>query len=204
MGDPQGHGLAIFGRRLGRYPIDPTLVIQTAQDLAQPVGWVSNEPVTVDRMLDRARLVEGIATGQDGGHTWRYTTEKPPGDWTEAGLDDSSWQTGKSGFGSKATPSIRVHTPWTTADIWLRTQLDLPVRPLGILLRYFHDEDMEIYVNGKRLLEATGYVRDYRRRPLGKAEMDLFQQGRNTIAVHCRQTLGGQGIDLGISWIVLD
>jgi len=41
-----GHGLSIYGRQLGRYPIDPTLIIQTAKPLSQPVGAKSLEPVT--------------------------------------------------------------------------------------------------------------------------------------------------------------
>lgn len=32
-------GLTIFGRRVGRYPLDPTLRVFTAQPLNRPVGW---------------------------------------------------------------------------------------------------------------------------------------------------------------------
>jgi hypothetical protein len=196
-----GHGLSIYSERLGRYPIDPTLMIETAQDLGRPIGWTSQQPATVHRLLDRSRLVHAVRTGETGGHKWRYTTQKPPSDWTKSGFDDSSWQTGTGGFGTRGTPAVHIRTPWTTPDIWLRTEVELPARPVGMLLRYFHDEDIEIYVNGKELLRATGYVRDYQQRPLNKTEMDLFREGSNTIAAHCRQTRGGQGIDLGISWI---
>ncbi len=43
--------LSIFGRRLGRYMIDPTLIVQTAKQLEQPVGFISYEPVAVDPFL---------------------------------------------------------------------------------------------------------------------------------------------------------
>jgi len=42
-------GVSLYGERLGRFVIDPTLLIQTARDLTHRVGWSSNEPVTVDR-----------------------------------------------------------------------------------------------------------------------------------------------------------
>jgi hypothetical protein len=50
---PKGRGLSIYGRRLGRYPIDPTLIIQTARDLSHPVGWTSREPVAVRLSPDK-------------------------------------------------------------------------------------------------------------------------------------------------------
>jgi len=204
LGEKGGHGLTIFGERLGRYPIDPTLVIETTYDLKRPPGYTSPQAVTVDRLLDKTRLAHGIRTGKEGGHTWRYTTEKPAKNWTDAEMDDTSWQSGKSGFGRKGTPGVRIGTPWKTTDIWLRTQVDMPEKPLGITLRYFHDEDAAVYVNGKQLLRVKGYVRDYQERLLDKSEMALFRRGRNTMAVHCHQTAGGQGVDLGLGWITLD
>jgi len=129
------------------------------------------------------------------------TTEKPPANWAETGFDATGWKTGTSGFGQAETPGIRVKTPWTTPDIWLRTELSLDAEPAAMVLRYFHDEDMEVYVNGKPLLTAAEYVRQYVVRPLRPAEVERFRQGKNTVAVHCRQTRGGQGVDLGVRWV---
>lgn len=196
-----GRGLSVYGRRLGRYPIDPTFIIRTAHDLKQPAGWTSGQPVTTHRLLDRSRLVEGVPTGESHGHSWRYTTNTPAADWKEPGFDDSSWQTGLGAFGRGAPPGVHVRSRWDTPDIWLRGELSLPARPVGMLIRYFHDEDMEVFVNGKELLREVGYARQYRQRALSKEEMALFRQGRNVIAIHCRQTRGGQAIDLGLSWI---
>lgn len=200
----EGHGLSIYSARLGRYPIDPTLIFQTARDMQKPAGWTSNQPVTIHRLLDRSRLVHGVRTAQRGGHEWRYTTEPPGEGWTGEAFDDSIWNTGTGGFGRGSPPGIHLNTPWTTSEIWLRTELQLPARPLGMMLRYYHCEDVEIYVNGRPLFRATGGVSDYQQRPLTKAEMDLFQVGRNTIAAHGRHTYGGQGIDLGMSWIEVE
>jgi len=197
----EGRGLSIYGRRLGRFPIDPTIILQTARDLSKPVGWATDEPVAADRLLDRSRVVQGVPTAEQGGHTWRYTTEKPPADWMQPAFDDASWQTGPGGFGRTGTPAIQIGTPWTTSDVWLRTDFQLPAKPVGMLLGYFHDEDVEIYANGKLLLRAGGYTQTYQQHPLTGAELALFRQGTNTLAVHCRQTHGSQGIDVGVLWI---
>ena len=42
--------------------------------------------------------------------TWRYTTDRPSGDWTQPGFDDSGWKEGPAGFGTAGTPGIKVAT----------------------------------------------------------------------------------------------
>ena len=75
---------------------------------------------------------------------------------------------------------------------------------MGVALRYFHDDDVEIYLNGKLLHTAAGDVRTYRQRPVPKDRLGLFREGTNTLAVHCRQTGGGQGVDVGVRWIEVE
>ena len=202
----EGRGLSIYGARLGRYLIDPTIIIQTARDLTHSPGWSSGQSVMIHRLLDKSRLVQGIRTSEDGGHTWRWTTGQPPADWAQPGFDDASWRTDPRPVSTPASrgpasKGVDQRTAWTTPDVWLRSEMELPSQPMGVRLQYLHDEGLEIYVNGKLLLRATGEVRDYRQRMLKKAEIDLFHEGHNTIAVHGCQTGGGKGIDLGISWV---
>jgi hypothetical protein len=68
-----------------------------------------------------------------------------------------------------------------------------------VMVRIYHDEDAEVFVNGKRLLDVEGYVTAYREIALNDAQKSLFRNGKNVIAVHCHQTGGGQGIDLGLT-----
>ena len=76
-GGGKAAGISLFGERTGRYPIDPTIIIETARKLSQAPGWTSTEPVTVDRLLDKARQVEVVKTAESGGCLWRYTTTDP-------------------------------------------------------------------------------------------------------------------------------
>lgn len=208
MPSDDGGGLCLFGERLGRYVIDPTLLIWTARDLKQPAGWSSNVPVTVNRLRSRIDTAGGIRPGEDGGHVWRYTTEQPPATWAEPTFDDSSWKQGKSGFGSKDTSGVQVGTPWNTPALWMRTRCNMPPATRAIELRTFRDEDMEIHVNGKPLFgpsggEQSGDWRGYRRRTLTDSQKALFNEGDNVISVRCRQGEDAGGVDLGIRWIVI-
>ena len=60
-----------------------------------------------------------------------------------------------------------------------------------------HDEDVEIYINGKLVARLDGYTTGYVRTPLGEKAKAALKPGLNRLAVHCRQTNGGQFIDVG-------
>lgn len=45
---------------------------------------------------------------------------------------------------------------------------------------------------------ATGYTDDYVALPMSDAGRAALKPGANVIAVHCHQTTGGQGVDVGI------
>ncbi len=193
-------GFTLFGETTGQFVNDPTLIISTARDLKQPEGWTSDEPVAVDRLVQRFHWQ--VPTGEQGGHDWRFTTDSPPTDWQKPAFDDANWRQRKSGFGTDGTPGVRISTRWNTSDIWLRATVECPsLADLPVVLRFYHDEDIEIFANGQRLLSRRGYVTSYQQIALSREQRSLFREGTNTIAVHCRQTGGGQGVDVGLGWI---
>ena len=143
----------------------------------------------------------------------RSTTNPEPqtlGDAREALLDGGGmagmpdfdavgWNTGKAGFGTRGTPGAAVRTEWNTADIWLRREFTLPAsRWENLNLRIHHDEDAEVFINGAPAATAGGYTTDYEEVPLNAAALAALKAGRNVIAVHCHQTVGGQYIDVGL------
>ncbi|MES1180294.1 MAG: glycoside hydrolase family 2, partial [Verrucomicrobiota bacterium] len=88
---------------------------------------------------------------------------------------------------------------WTTSDIWLRREVELPAElPARLAFDVFHDEDAEIYVNGVLAATTKGYNTGYEQIPLNEAGRAALKSGKNIIAVHCHQTTGGQYIDVGI------
>jgi len=132
------------------------------------------------------------------GQTWEYTTAKPADNWFEIAFDDKAWKKGPAGFGTRGTPGSHVRTEWKTSDIWLRKDFRLVEIPGKLVLRIHHDEDAEVYLNGKLVKSFKGHIGRYIDLDITEASLDVLQTGRNTIAIHCRQTAGGQYIDAGL------
>ena len=130
---------------------------------------------------------------------WSYTTAKPADGWTGQDFDDSSWKKGQSGFGTVGTPDAMIGTVWQTDDIWLRREVDLPVKNYDELQAWLHhDEDAEVYINGVLALKASGFITSYDCFPLTPQGKAALKPGKNLIALHCHQTTGGQYIDFGL------
>jgi hypothetical protein len=139
-------------------------------------------------------------TSQATPQTWRYRTTTPVGNWTNSGFNDSSWTTASGAFGTANTPGIFPNTTWSTGDIWLRRTLVMPAGTYsGLKFMLYHDESIEVYLNGVLAYSATGYVTKYQIAGINSAALAVLTSGATiTLAVHCHQTTGGQGVDVGI------
>ena len=131
--------------------------------------------------------------------TWRYTTEKPGDHWTKPDFDPTGWKEGRAGFGTNP-PGFVQHTLWKTDDIWLRREIAVPegAHPHLQFIAY-HDEDVEIYVNGILAAEESGFTTSYVPLEISSEARAVMKPGAKIlVAVHCHQTVGGQGIDVGL------
>jgi hypothetical protein len=144
-----------------------------------------------------------VPTSKETAQTWRYTTQKPADGWEQPGFDDASWKEGPGGFGEATTPNSKVRTPWKSTDIWLRREIELPAGASdGLSLVIHHDEDIEVYLNGKQVFAAKGFITDYSIVPLDAKTAAAAKAGKNTLAVHCLQKAGGQYIDVGLTRLI--
>lgn len=140
-----------------------------------------------------------VPTAREKTLTWRYTTTKPGDDWFKPTFDASGWKEGVGGFGTRMTPGSVVRTEWNGRDIWLRREFTLPHWPTeNYLLLMHHDEDAEVYLNGVLAAKVTGYTTDYEEFTISNEAKKALRPGKNVIAIHCRQTGGGQYIDAGL------
>jgi hypothetical protein len=141
-----------------------------------------------------------VPTSEEIAQKWRYTTDKPADGWEKAEFSDASWKEGEGGFGEPSTPGSKVRTNWKAPDIWLRRTVELPNGDLsGLSLNIHHDEDTEVYLNGVQVFATRGYITDYIAVPLDDKALAAAKPGKNVLAVHCKQTGGGQYIDVGLS-----
>ena len=130
---------------------------------------------------------------------WRYTTTEPGEGWERPGFDDGAWAVGEGGFGREGTPGAVSRTAWETGEIWIRREFVLPRMVLeNPHLVIHHDEDAEVYLNGVLAAELPGYTTGYVIRPISAEARAALIGGPVVIAIHCRQTGGGQYIDAGV------
>ena len=138
---------------------------------------------------------------------WAWTTEEPSAEWTQPSFNDAAWARACGGFGNKAItrdhPHAKVNTDWSTKTIWLRRHFNYAARPeklLRVTAEMFHDEDAEIYLNGKLVLTAPGYNTDWTTFTIPlEAFAAAVKEGDNVLAVKVKQEVGGQYFDLGLS-----
>ena len=145
------------------------------------------------------KLVPVVPTSEASGIAWRYRFDAPANDWIAPGFDDREWTEGPGGFGTEGTPGAVVRTTWSTPDIWLRRTFELQADPEEkLFLLVHHDEDVEIFLNGVLATKAARFTTGYEPLAITPEARAALVAGANTIAIHCRQTTGGQYVDAGI------
>lgn len=138
-----------------------------------------------------------VADGEDQNYTCKYVMEtKPAEGWEQAGFADQNWQTGEGPFGDGR---IETGSKWTGKDIWIRRKFTVGSISEGkLFLKLFHDDDAEVFLNGEKILTASGANSDYEMFPLTNEDKSKLKQGTNILAIHCKNTGGGTIIDAGI------
>ncbi len=139
-----------------------------------------------------------VPSAHSGTSRWRYTFDTPPVDWMSPRFIDTDWKEGVAGFGAD-TPGAPIGTPWRSKDIWMRREFILSETPSGLpALWVQHDDDIEIYLNGFLAASKEGWSPYYDFVPISAEARQSLRQGRNLIAIHCRNRGGPQYADAGI------
>ena len=141
-------------------------------------------------------MLVGAAADGDLAKPYHFTTTIPPAKWTADLFDDREWKFAPAPFGN-ALPGVR--TPWNTSDIWLRQSFqftDAAIKTAALVI--FYDEDTEVFVNSQLIWKGSGYTTSYSTIPVTEALRKALIKGNNTLAIHTRQTAGGQFIDLAL------
>ncbi|MGQ8338927.1 DUF4964 domain-containing protein, partial [Sunxiuqinia sp. A32] len=125
----------------------------------------------------------------------KYSLKSPAKGWEQLGFKDKSWKSGKGAFGTKG--SLVSSTVWDTKEIWVRREFTLPAVAPGqnLYLIYSHDDDFELYLNGKEIVN-TGNSAKWN--VVLKIDAELLNEGENVIAAHCLDRGGLAYVDFGI------
>ncbi len=187
------HARPVMGGAFIKMLDDPTIWKKWSSADRAKVGPWAPLPVPPE-------VTQVVPTSQKEPAIWRYTFTKPAENWAAADFDASSWKEGPGGFGTRGTPGAVVKTIWRTGDIWLRREITMPAGDQqNLQLFVYHDEDVEVYVNGILAASESGFINDYQPLEMTRTARALLKPGAKiTLAVHCHQTQGGQGVDVGL------
>ncbi len=128
-----------------------------------------------------------------------YQLKDPGKGWEQPAFNDSKWIAGKGAFGTPEMPALA--TLWQTRDIWVRREFSMNsnLSDSPAYLIYSHDDDFVLYLNGQKIAD-TGYAwKNNVVVPLtGELRKLLHADGKNVIAAHCKNRIGGGYVDFGI------
>ena len=176
--------------------------LQMLYDRAEWKKWASRDVTKAANwapLPKPPKTVVVLPTSEKEPAAWRYTTQAPATDWFKPEFDASAWKEGPGGFGTQGTPGAVVRTEWNTPNIWLRREFTMPDGKWSDLqFRLHHDEDAEVYVDGILATQVSGYVADYEAVRIKTKAREILKPGKHVLAVHCKQTRGGQYIDVGL------
>ena len=126
----------------------------------------------------------------------KYTEAQPQGDWKDIQYDDNSWNTGTAPF---TDDKQQAKTLWTSKDIWVRRTFTYANQDINkLVLKLYHDDNVEVYLNGDEVYNYVGWTSDYKYIPLKDKFKNRLKNGQNVLAIHCANTAGGSWLDVGL------
>lgn len=190
--EQEQNGLYYYDRR-------PKFDIKKIHDItSRHAAYEKSGPITPPPPVAREpnyRVLVGAAADGDAAKPYRFTTNNPGTNWTAELFGDTEWSVAAAPFGT----TEKSRTRWDSSDIWLRQNFEWngePFKAGALVISY--DEDTEVYVNGQKVWSHVGFINNYAIYEITATLKAALKKGSNTLAVHTRQTGGGQFIDLAL------
>jgi hypothetical protein len=132
-----------------------------------------------------------LAASDEKNYEVKYTESAPATGWEQSSFADESWKSGAAPFGDG-----QAKTQWRTKDLWQRRTFNLDqVDYQTLQLKIMHDDDVEVYLNGKNIYSCECFSGKFKYLPV---DSRLLKKGRNILAIHVKNNTGGQWIDAGL------
>jgi hypothetical protein len=137
-----------------------------------------------------------LPTSEDKPYVCKYTETEPSAGWTERQFNDAAWKTGGAPFTDN---KAQAKTLWTSKNIWIRREFTLTdININQLLLNLYHDDNVEVYLNGQKIYNTKGWTSDFKLIPVKEEFQQKLVKGKNVIAIHCANTAGGAWLDVGL------
>lgn len=149
------------------------------------------------------RVVPVVPVSVPAQQTWKVTFQAPPQNWASKNFNDANWQSAPGAFGSKMEGGPQITTEWQGDDIWMRRTFNpgqLSAEGLNqLVLRQYHDDGIEIYINGVLAYENAGATHQYNNVQMSAAaKATIVPNADNVLAVHVHDGGGDKHVDVGI------
>lgn len=135
-----------------------------------------------------------------GAEKWAasYTEKEPAGKWNQPDFNDAAWEKGLAAFGTPGMPNLS--TEWNSKDIWVRRTFDLSqgYADETVILDYSHDDIFELYINGIEVVKTDYSWKNNVLKELPTNVKATLKPGKNVIAAHCHNRVGGGFVDFGL------
>ncbi len=161
------------------------------------LGIIKVDGDTYRFMGKQAREYKTILPASDEApYECRYTQTEPASGWTLQQFNDGSWETGTAPF---TDDKSKAKTLWTSKNIWVRRVFNLDnTNADKLYLKLYHDDNVEVYLNGQKVFAKAGWTSDFELIPLSDATKNKLKRGANILAIHCANTAGGAYLDAGL------
>ncbi|MBS1503381.1 MAG: DUF5127 domain-containing protein, partial [Bacteroidetes bacterium] len=137
-----------------------------------------------------------LAASDEKPYQCRYTKTTPLAGWQNIQFNDNNWDTGGAPFSDDKT---QAKTVWASKDIWVRRTFTLDNPNVNkLILKLYHDDNVEVYLNGTEIFTNVGWTSDFELIPLKEAVKTLLRKGTNVLAIHCANTAGAAWLDAGL------
>lgn len=136
-----------------------------------------------------------MAAGDEENYETKYTETEPGSNWQAESYDANQWNSGHGSFGSVDGST----TPWTSRNIWVQRSFTLDnVNTGNLLLKLKYDDNIQLYLNGSLIYEATCCAGGFKLLPLSSEAKSKLKKGKNVISVHVENTGGPGFLDFGV------
>nr|WP_255373388.1 glutaminase family protein [Chitinophaga sp. YR627] len=135
-----------------------------------------------------------LAAADETPYEVSYTETQPDANWTAPDFKTASWKSGQAPFGDDEK---NVKTLWKSDNIWVRRTFTVKnIASINdLLLKLNHDDNVEVFLNGNKIYETTGWTSNFKYLPVNKS---MLKNGENTIAIHLANSAGGRYLDFGL------
>jgi len=136
-----------------------------------------------------------IPTSDEENYQTKYVETQPANGWENLQFNDAAWKNGIAPFGDNNADK----TSWRTKDIWVRRTFTLnQLNFKQLYLKISHDDNVEVYLNGEKVYNKTGWVQKFTFIEINDAIKKNLKAGKNVLAIHCANTAGGSHLDAGL------